>query len=135
MCSVRVVVFAHTCHIPADNEVSAPVILPYNGQEDCSFRAGIAHCNGQRREQYPITWVIILNQMSVTLEQRLGRKIISLKITYDRVDKKPVHKLECTPLDILMCNMRWISCLESCNGFPSSFLKFIPGLLRRQLTR
>ncbi len=96
------VVVADARMIPPDDEVGAPVVLPADRVPDRLLRARVAHRRREHRDHRPVLRVVALEQGLVAAHPYVGRHVVGLRRTDQRVHQQPVDDLERALLDVLV---------------------------------
>ena len=80
--------------VPADDEMSASVVLPNEGMKQGFPWSGIPHRPRENPQNDPGLWVIALKKNLIAIHPDPGRNVVFLGFTDKGVKEKPVHHLE-----------------------------------------
>jgi len=80
---------------------------------------GVADGAGEDREHDAVLWIVLLDQHLVAPDAHFRRQLVELRLSHQRVDEEPVHRLQRTLLDVLVSAVHRLMALEADDGLPA----------------
>ena len=80
---------------------------------------GVADGAREDREHDAVLWIVLLDQHLVAAHADFRRQLVELRLSHQRVDEEPVHRLQRALLDVLVGAVHRLVALEADDGLPA----------------
>ena len=112
----RRVIEAHAGVVAPDDEVGAAVVLAADRVPDGLTQPRVAHGRREGGEHDPVVRVVALHQHAVAVHARVGRDVVGLRLTDQRMQQQPVDHLERALGEVLVSAVDRVARLKARRG-------------------